>query len=77
MREACVCLGIAWKSLGGKGHVRRNSERRKLPLELQDDRICGDRRSVVRRVGNAKENVVQVGWARRLWQGNFCHFLIG
>lgn len=55
MREACVCLGTTWKSLGGKGHVRRYSERRKLPLELQDERSCRDQRSVVRRVGNVKE----------------------
>lgn len=77
MRETCVCLGTVWKGLGGMGHVRRNSERRKLPLELKDERIWGDQGSVVRKVGNVKEIVVQVGWAGRLWQGNFCRLLVG
>lgn len=72
MREACV-----WKSLGGMGHIRTNSERRKLPLELKDERIWGDQGSVVMRVGNVKETVVQVGWSGREWQGIFCHLLIG
>lgn len=58
------------------GHVRRNSERRKLLLELKDERIWGDQGSVVRRGGNVKETVVQVGWDKILWQGSFCHLLI-
>jgi len=37
----------------------------------------GDQGSVVRRDGKVEETVAQVGWARRLWQGNFCHLLIG
>lgn len=76
MREAHVCRWTVWKSLGGMRHVRRNSERRKLPLELKDERIWGDQGSVVRSVGRLKETVVQVGWARRLRQGNVCHRLI-